>query len=130
MMCQRSNTATRIRAQAGCQIFDCNPMDLRTPEKHYEKFKSRIGWREVEIEGKKVEQYETWNVEVLHSSYNGAHDIRTVFLNPVLMRVSHIISSRFVLLPVLDIHLDLLCLNTWPCCCHHVAFRTTYRLFH
>lgn len=99
-MIQRSNTATRIRAQAGSQIFDCKATDLKTSARRYEIFRSRIGWQEVEIEGQTVEQYETWNMEILHRSYNGNLDINSVFLNPVLMRVSSRISCYLVITSV------------------------------
>lgn len=32
--------------------------------------------------------YDTWNAEVLHKEYKGRFDVKKVFLNPFLMRVS------------------------------------------
>lgn len=88
MMTQRSNTATRVRTQAGSQIFKCEATDLKTAEKRYRTFKGKIGWREFEEDGKKVVVYDLWNVDILHRDFGGSFDINTVFLNPVLMRVS------------------------------------------
>lgn len=93
MTIQRSNTATRLRTQAGSQIFKCDLVSLKTAARRYQTFKNMIGWREVESEGQTVVVYDTWDVEILHSTFHGALDIHTVFLNPVLIRVSPFILS-------------------------------------
>ena len=90
-MTQHSNTATRLRTQAGSQIFNCETTSLKTADKWYRTFKDQIGWRKVMEGRKEVVTYDTWDMEILHSTFNGSFDINTIFLNPVLMRVGAVL---------------------------------------
>ena len=82
---QRSNTATRVRRQAGPSIFDCSQEILTSAEARHERFREQIGWVKTNNHGNGY--YETWAVEILHKNYGGVFDIDGVFLNPVLMKV-------------------------------------------
>jgi hypothetical protein len=80
---RRSDTATRVRRQAGPSIFGCSLNVLLSPDDRDAMFRKKIGW--VERGGG---YYDTWAVEVLHKDFNGSFDIDSVFLNPVLLMVS------------------------------------------
>ena len=82
---QRSNTSTRIRKIAGHAIFQCPGSDLISSTKRAELFRNKIGWVD---DGNGKGHYDPLSVEVLHKDYHGRFDVDTIFLNPILMRVS------------------------------------------
>lgn len=50
--------------------------------------------------------YSSVDVDILHKDYGGEYNIRTAFLNPLLMEVSEVIS---VLLTVLSVYEGVCC---------------------
>lgn len=105
---QRSNTSHRIRKIAGPAIFDCTSSDLATSAKRKELFQQRIGW--VEDKG----HYTALEVDILHKDYKGRFDLETIFLNPILMRVS---MEAFLFPLETDFLLGLRCYYPWSNCC-------------
>ncbi|KII85170.1 hypothetical protein PLICRDRAFT_178915 [Plicaturopsis crispa FD-325 SS-3] len=87
MTTQRSNTSTRVRTQAGSDIYETQSANLSSSETR-KQFRERIGWRTYkDKKGAVRERYSVWAVEVLHKDYEGELDIHNVFLNPILFRV-------------------------------------------
>jgi hypothetical protein len=85
MSSQRSNTSTRIRKTAGHAIFQCEAIELIDREKRIQLFREKIGWVD---EGNGKGHYESLKMEILHKDYGGRLDMDTIFLNPILLRVS------------------------------------------
>ncbi|KIJ58810.1 hypothetical protein HYDPIDRAFT_171095 [Hydnomerulius pinastri MD-312] len=84
MSTQRSNAASRLRSRLGPLIYDCSETDFSSPERRKEKFRNMIGWSE---NSKGQWMYSQWRVEVLHRDYDGKRNVKTIFLNPKLMKV-------------------------------------------
>ncbi|KAJ7132507.1 hypothetical protein C8R44DRAFT_529853, partial [Mycena epipterygia] len=81
---QRSNTSNRLRHVAGAAIFDCSATDLLDPNDRLEIFREQIGWY---AEEGRSGAYSSLDVPILHADWSGEYDIKTCFLNPVLMRL-------------------------------------------
>jgi hypothetical protein len=90
MNAQRSNTATRLRRHCG-MLFGASEADMLRPEVRKEKFRARIGWVDG---GHGSGTYSSVDVEILHKDYLGSYDIKTAFLNPILMWVSYVATER------------------------------------
>jgi hypothetical protein len=84
MKSQRSNTSTRLRRHCAA-LFGVSDSDLLRAEIRKEKFRDRIGWV---ANGQGVGSYSSVDVELLHRDFSGSYDIKTAFLNPILMWVS------------------------------------------
>lgn len=107
---QRSDTVHRVRKVCGTSIFQCLDQAITNREKRDETFRERNGWVEEleeneggddeggsgeleeetgggEKEGRKTAGYKVWDVELLHSKYNGKFDKDHIFRNPILFRV-------------------------------------------
>jgi len=82
---QCSNTATRLRHQCAA-LFGVSESDMLRPDLRREKFRARIGWVE---NGRGSGSYSSVDVEILHNNYSGSYEIKTAFLNPILMWVSY-----------------------------------------
>lgn len=87
MKTQRSNTATRLRRHSAV-LFGVSESDMLKAEVRKEKFRGRIGWVE---NGHGVGSYSSVDVEILHKDYLGSYDIKTAFLNPILMWVRNLL---------------------------------------
>jgi len=85
MRAQRSNTATRLRRHCAA-LFGISDSDMLRTEVRKEKFQTRIGWVG---NGPGLGSYSSVDVEILHKDYAGSYDIKTAFLNPILMWASH-----------------------------------------
>ena len=90
MKAQRSNTATRLRRHCAA-LFGISESDMLRTEIRKEKFRSRIGWVDNECGSG---SYSTVDVELLHKDFTGSYDIKTAFLNPVLMWVSFVTAKH------------------------------------
>jgi hypothetical protein len=86
MKAQRSNTATRLRRHCAA-LFGVSESDMFKAEIRKEKFRDRIGWVD---NGRGVGSYSSVDVEILHKHYSGSYDMKTAFLNPILMWVSNL----------------------------------------
>ena len=84
MKSQRSNTATRLRRHCAA-LFNAAESDMLRAELRKEKFRTRIGWID---SGPGRGSYSSIDVEILHKDFSGSYDIKTIFLNPILMWVS------------------------------------------
>lgn len=93
MKAQRSNTATRLRRHCAA-LFGVSEADMLLPDKRREKFRGRIGWVDSD---QGIGSYSSVDVEILHKDFTGHYDLRTAFLNPILMWVSYLM---FLLLNV------------------------------
>jgi len=80
---QRSNGSSRVRS-AGPTIFNCLPDDFMAAETRRLMFRELIGWTEVDGQG----VYQPL-APILYKNYAGQHDRDTIFLNPILMKVSN-----------------------------------------
>ncbi|KAF8142216.1 hypothetical protein K438DRAFT_1450785, partial [Mycena galopus ATCC 62051] len=87
---QRSNTSTRLRKAAGAAIFDCKSTDLLSTSVRLKKFRDEIGWY---VEEGSSGGYSSLDVPILHRNWTGKYDIKTCFLNPVLMRAIWALSA-------------------------------------
>ena len=87
MKSQRSNTATRLCHHCAA-LFGVSESDMLKAEIRKEKFRGRIGWVD---NGHGVGSYSSVNVKILHKYYSGSYDIKTAFLNPILMWVSNLL---------------------------------------
>lgn len=85
MRAQRSNTATRLRRHCAA-LFGISDSDMLRTEVRKEKFRTHIGWVG---NGPGLGSYSSVDVEILHKNYAGSYDIKTAFLNPILMWASH-----------------------------------------
>jgi len=83
MKTQRSNTATRLRHHCA-MLFGVSEPDMLRAEIRKEKFRERIGWVN---NGQGSGSYSSVDVEILHKDYSGSFDIKSAFLNPILMGV-------------------------------------------
>ncbi|KAH9970789.1 hypothetical protein BGW80DRAFT_1326669 [Lactifluus volemus] len=87
MKSQRSNTASRLRGQCavlfGPSVKDSD-LHYSNPQLRNEKFRDRIGWVD---NGEGSGTFSNLDVEILHKDYSGSFDLKTAFLNPILMRV-------------------------------------------
>ena len=88
MKTQRSNTSTRLRHNCAA-IFGVSDSDLLRTEIRKEKFRDRIGWVTI---SPGVGSYSSVDVEILHKNFSGSYDIKSAFLNPILMWVRYILS--------------------------------------
>ena len=86
MKAQRSNTATRLRRHCAT-LFGAAESDMLRADLRKEKFRTQIGWID---NGPGCGSYSSIDVEILHKDFSGSYDIKTAFLNPILMWVSHI----------------------------------------
>ncbi|KAG2133691.1 hypothetical protein DEU56DRAFT_757041 [Suillus clintonianus] len=84
MQSQRSNISTRVRTRCGAMIFGCTEAQIKSAAYRKETFGSLIGWKKND---KGEWYYDAWDSEILHGSWQGKHDIHTVFLNKSLMMV-------------------------------------------
>ena len=85
MKTQQSNTATRLRRHCA-MLFGVVESEMLRAELRKEKFCERIGWVN---NGQGSGCYSSVDVEVLHKNYAGSYDIKTTFLNSILMWVSN-----------------------------------------
>jgi hypothetical protein len=92
MSTQRSNIVTRLRKQAGPAIFSCDVLALHSAASRVQ-FRERIGWISGG-EGSPQGHYDTWNVQILHTNYNGRFDKDGIFRNPILFQVCHLYCSQ------------------------------------
>jgi hypothetical protein len=67
-------------------LFGVSEPDMLRADLRNEKFRGRIGWV---ADGHGSGTYSSVNVEVIHKDYSGKFDIKTAFLNPILMWVSY-----------------------------------------
>jgi len=86
MKAQHSNTATRLRRHCAT-LFGAAESDMLCADLRKEKFQTQIGWID---NGPGCGSYSSIDVEILHKDFSGSYDIKTAFLNPILMWVSHI----------------------------------------
>ena len=63
--------------------------DMLRAELRKEKFRTRIGWID---NGPGRGSYSSIDVEILHKDFLGSYDIKTIFLNPILMWVSCVLT--------------------------------------
>lgn len=66
-------------------IFGCTEAQIKSAAYRKETFSSLIGWKKND---RGEWYYDAWDSEILHSGWQGKHDIHTVFLNKGLMMVS------------------------------------------
>ena len=85
MNAQRSNTATRLRRHCAA-LFGVAESDMLRASVRKEKFRTRIGWVD---NGNGFGSYSSVDVEILHEDNSATYDIKTAFLNPILMWVSY-----------------------------------------
>ena len=83
MQTQRSTGNTHVRHTTGPSIFDCKPEELATANARL-KFKELIGFVE---ENDHTTRYKSL-CPILYKDYEGKHDKKKIFLNPVLFKVS------------------------------------------
>ena len=88
MKSQRLNTATRLRRHCAA-LFNAAESDMLRAELRKEKFRTRIGWID---NGPGHGSYSSIDVEILHKNFSGSYDIKTIFLNPILMWVSLVLT--------------------------------------
>lgn len=112
MKTQRSNTATRLRRHCAT-LFGVSESDMLRAEIRKEKFRARIGWIDDGPVPGLHGSYSSIDVEILHTNFSGLYDIKTIFLNPILMWVSH---SLLIHYPGNDLITD-----RWSSglCCHY-----------
>jgi hypothetical protein len=84
MKAQRSNTATCLSRHCSA-LFGVSESDMLRSDVRKEKFRGRIGWVD---NGQGIGSYSSVDVEIIHKDYSGSYDIKTTFLNPILMWVS------------------------------------------
>ncbi len=83
MKTQRSNTASRLRRHCS-MIFGVSEPDMLRAEVRKEKFCKCIGWV---TNGQGSGSYLSVDIKILHKDYSGSYDIKSAFLNPILMGV-------------------------------------------
>jgi len=66
-------------------LFGVSESDMLRAILQKEKFRERIGWV---VNDQGYGSYSSVDVEVLHKDYSGSYNIKTAFLNPILMWVS------------------------------------------
>ncbi|KAA1474759.1 hypothetical protein DENSPDRAFT_883039 [Dentipellis sp. KUC8613] len=90
MQQQRSNSVSRVREMA-MVIFNCTADEIATSAARLTTFKEKIGFSI----GRDGIGYYKLMAPIIYKDYDGKHNIKTIFLNPVLFKVSTSTNSIF-----------------------------------
>lgn len=69
-------------------MFGVGMVDMLRSSTCKEKFHEKIGWT---VNDQGEGSYSSVDVEILHKDYAGKYNLRTAFLNPLLMQMGEVI---------------------------------------